>query len=71
MTHPDGVSPLRSTMAAIDSDHPLVFPLSGNVQHILPRLDRLEAKDAYMVEYLEFLERRIASLESQLRAASQ
>lgn len=68
MTYPDDTSPLRSALSAIDDGHPLVAPMNGNVQHILPRLNRIEAKDAYVVEYLEYLERRIAALEAQLEA---
>jgi len=68
MTHPADASPLRSTMAAIDSAHPLVISQTGNVRHILPRLDRIETKDAYLIEYIEYLERRIASLETRLQS---
>ncbi|MEZ2371470.1 hypothetical protein [Arthrobacter sp. RCC_34] len=66
MTHRDENSPLRAALNAIDAAHPLVAPMNGNVQLILPRLDRMEAKDAYVIEYLEYLERRIAELESRL-----
>lgn len=55
---------LRASIAAIDDAHPLKVPLHYNQGHIAPRLDRLEAKTAYLVDYIAYLEQRLAALES-------
>ena len=62
----DGSSPLRTVLAKIDADVPLNTPLHYNQGHISPRLDRLEAKLAYMADYIAFLEQRIQSLEGRV-----
>ncbi|WP_368497201.1 hypothetical protein [Herbiconiux sp. A18JL235] len=58
----------RASIAAIDEAHPLKTPLHFNQAHISPRLDRLEATTAYLVDYIAYLEQRLAALES--RAAT-
>jgi len=72
MTIPSGdpTTRLSAVLAAIDADHPLKTPLHYNVGHVAPRLDRLEAKIAYVAEYIAFLEQRIAALEARLDAGS-
>ncbi|WJS92075.1 hypothetical protein [Microbacterium testaceum] len=62
----DGSNPLRTVLAKIDADVPLKTPLHSNQAHISPRLDRLEAKLAYMADYIAFLEQRIQSLEGRV-----
>jgi len=62
----DGSNPLRTVLAKIDADVPLTTPLHDNQGHISPRLDRLEAKLAYMADYIAFLEQRIQSLEGRV-----
>ena len=57
---------LRNSIAQIDAQHPLKAPLHANVAHFSPRLDRIESKDTYLVEYIAFLEQRIAALELQM-----
>lgn len=42
------------------------MPVHTNVGHFSPRLDRLEDKTAYLVEYIVYLEQRIARLEHTL-----
>ncbi|WP_295787149.1 hypothetical protein [uncultured Microbacterium sp.] len=67
MTNAPGDSDrLRAVLAKIDADNPLKVPFSYNQGHISPRLDRLEAKLAYMAEYIAYLEQRIESLEAQV-----
>lgn len=63
----DGREPgaaLRQSFEAIDQDHPLRLPWRFNQHHIGPRLDRLDAKTAYLVDYIAYLEQRIARLEA-------
>jgi len=62
----DGSNPLRTVLAKIDADVPLKTPLHFTQGHISPRLDRLEAKLAYMADYIAFLEQRIQSLEGRV-----
>ncbi|MEV7825893.1 hypothetical protein [Microbacterium enclense] len=63
---PGDANRLRAVIAKIDTDNPLKVPFSFNQGHISPRLDRLEAKLAYMAEYIAYLEQRIESLEEQV-----
>ncbi|QJU52525.1 hypothetical protein SCB71_03940 [Herbiconiux sp. KACC 21604] len=60
---------LHASIAAIDETHPLKVPLHYNQGHISPRLDRLEAKTAYLVDYIAYLEQRLTALESRPTAA--
>lgn len=59
-------SSLRPSIQAIDDANPLRIPWHFNQGHIGPRLDRLDAKSAYLVSYIEYLEHRIAGLEARL-----
>lgn len=61
---------LRQSFAAIDHAHPLQLPWYFNQHHIGPRLDRLDAKTAYLVEYIAYLEQRIERLEADRDAGS-
>ncbi|MDR6866604.1 hypothetical protein J2Y69_001197 [Microbacterium resistens] len=40
------------------------MPVYTKVGHVSPRLDRSEAKIAYLVDYINYLEQRIAALET-------
>lgn len=55
---------LRRSVSAIDEAHPLRMPVHANLGVTVPRLDRLEAKTAYLVEYIAYLEARIGNLEA-------
>ena len=55
---------LRRSVSAIEDAHPLRMPVTTNLRLTVPRLDRLEAKTAYLVEYIAYLEARIATLEA-------
>ena len=55
--------PLQAAAESIDEQNPLKAPLHFNPGHIGPRLERLEAKAAYMAEYVAYLEQRLATLE--------
>lgn len=55
--------PLHAAAESIDERNPLNAPLHFNLGHIGPRLARLEAKAAYVAEYVAYLEQRIVVLE--------
>lgn len=57
-------SVLRQSFEAIDQGHPLRLPWRFNQHYIGPRLDRLDAKTAYLVDYIAYLEQRIERLEA-------
>ncbi|WP_143469876.1 MULTISPECIES: hypothetical protein [unclassified Leucobacter] len=57
---------VHQNFALIDAAHPLRMPLAGNDHHILPRLDRLEAKADFAADYIAYLEARITQLEARL-----
>ena len=56
----------RASISAIDAAHPLRAPWHYDQSLTSPRLDRLDAKTAYFVDYIEYLERRLAALEARL-----
>ncbi|MBO9626544.1 MAG: hypothetical protein J7484_09245 [Microbacterium sp.] len=67
MTDPAGTSPaqaLRTNIAAIEQSFPLRAPMYFDQTLISPRLDRADAKVAYLVDYIAYLEQRIAALEA-------
>ena len=69
----DGPAPgsaLWQSFAAIDHDNPLELPWRFNPHHIGPRLDRLDAKTAYLADYIAYLEQRIECLEARLDEGS-
>ncbi|WP_440708337.1 hypothetical protein [Herbiconiux sp. YIM B11900] len=56
----------RQSIRAIAEAHPLRTPWHYDQNLTSPRPDRLDAKTAYFVEYIQYLEQRIASLEDRL-----
>ncbi|MBA8817234.1 hypothetical protein FHX48_002332 [Microbacterium halimionae] len=58
--------PFRGSIEAIDAANPLKSPWHYDQSITAPRLDRLDAKATYFVDYIEYLERRIAALEARL-----
>ena len=56
----------RASIAAIDAEHPLRSPWHYDQSVTGPRLDRLDAKTAYFVDYIQYLEQRLAALEARL-----
>ena len=64
---PTPSSELRSSLATIDDRIPLKVPVWRNPRLLWPRLERAEAKVAFYAEYIEYLEARIAALESRSR----
>lgn len=63
---PGDINRLRAVTERIDADNPLKVPFTFNQGHISPRLERLEAKLSYMVEYIAYLEQRIERLEERV-----
>ncbi|MBB2975289.1 hypothetical protein FHX49_000855 [Microbacterium endophyticum] len=63
---PENPHPFRGSIDAIDAAHPLKSPWHYDQSITGPRLDRLDAKATYFVDYIEYLEHRIAALEAQI-----
>jgi hypothetical protein len=53
---------LRARIAEVDA-WPMKMPLWGNMQLILPRMARAEAKNALLSDYVVYLLQRIEHLE--------
>ncbi len=67
MTTHDAIVPaIHTAFSAIDQQNPLRMPIHFSQALIGPRLDRLDAKTAYVGEYLAYLEQRIQALEARL-----
>jgi hypothetical protein len=56
---------LRDGLAAIDATR-LRVPFYGPVRHTLPRLDRAEAKEKYLGDWLIVLLQRVENLEAEV-----
>jgi hypothetical protein len=68
---PQPVPTIRESVAAIDETHPLKMPFMADTTTLYPRLDRLDAKVAFFVDYIEALTARIADLETRLAERSE
>ena len=54
----------RESLHSIEDSIPMKMPWHRPAAHLWPRIERAEAKVAFFADYLEYLEARIAALES-------